>query len=114
VGDVTPKSPAEKAGLENGDLILQFNGKKVTDSRHLKLEVARVQPGESVPVKILRDGSTKTLDVTVKELPGSERLAKNDNHKDDDSGTLNGVTVADLDSAARQQFDLPPNVKGVV
>jgi serine protease Do len=114
VGDVTPKSPAEKAGLENGDLILQFNGKKVTDSRHLKLEVARVQPGESVPVKILRDGSTKTLEVTVKELPGTEHLAKNDNHKDDDNGTLNGVTVADLDGAARQQFDLPGNVKGVV
>jgi serine protease Do len=114
VGDVTPKSPAEKAGLENGDLILEFNGKKVTDSRHLKLEVARVQPGESVPVKILRDGSTKTLEVTVKEIPGTEHLAKNDNHKDDDSGTLNGVTVADLDGAARQQFDLPGNVRGVV
>ena len=114
VGDVTPKSPAEKAGIENGDLILEFNGKKVTDSRHLKLEVARVQPGESVPVKILRDGSTKTLDVAVKEMPGTERLAKNDHHKDDDTGTLNGVTVADLDSSARQQFDLPSNVKGVV
>jgi serine protease Do len=114
VGDVTAKSPAEKAGLESGDLILEFNGKKVTDSRHLKLEVARVQPGESVPVKILRDGSTKTLDVTIKEMPGTEHLAKNDNHKDDDSGTLNGVTVGDLDNAARQQFDLPSNVKGVV
>jgi serine protease Do len=114
VGDVTAKSPAEKAGIENGDLILEFNGKKVTDSRHLKLEVARVQPGESVPVKILRDGSTKTLDVTVKEMPGTEHLAKNDSHKDDDTGTLNGVSVADLDSAARQQFDLPSNVKGVV
>jgi serine protease Do len=114
VSDVTPKSPAEKAGIENGDLILEFNGKKVADSRHLKLEVARVQPGESVPVKLLRDGSSKTLDVTVKEMPGTEHLAKNDNHKDDDTGTLNGVTVADVDSAARQQFDLPGNVKGVV
>jgi serine protease Do len=114
VGDVTAKSPAEKAGIENGDLILEFNGKKVTDSRHLKLEVARVQPGESVPVKILRDGSSKTLDVTVKEMPGTEHLAKNDTHKDDDTGTLNGVTVADLDGTARQQFDLPNNVKGVV
>ena len=114
VGDVTPKSPAEKAGIESGDLILQFNGKKVADSRHLKLEVARVQPGETVPVKLLRDGSTKTLEVTVREVPGTEHLAKNDNQKDDDTGTLNGVTVADIDSTARQQFDLPGNVKGVV
>ena len=115
VSDVTPKSPAEKAGFESGDLILEFNGKKVTDSRHLKLEVARTQPGETVPVKVLRDGDTKTLDVTVKELPGTDRLAKNDKgHEDDDNGTLNGVAVGDLDSNARQQFELPGNIKGAV
>jgi len=114
VGDVTPKSPAEKAGLKSGDLILEFNGKKVSDSRHLKLEVARVQPGESVPVKILRDGESKTLDVTVKELPGTEHLAKNDKGHDEDNGTLNGVAVGDLDSNVRQQFELPNTVKGAV
>jgi serine protease Do len=114
VSDVTPKSPAEKAGFKSGDLIVDFNGKKVTDSRHLKLEVARVRPGESVPVKIVRDGETKTLDVAVKELPGTEHLAKNDGHHDDDNGTLNGVTVSDLEPNARQQFDLPGNIKGVV
>ena len=59
VGDVTPKSPADKAGLKSGDLMVEFNGKKVTDSRHLKLEVARTQPGQTVPVKILRDGTAK-------------------------------------------------------
>src|SRR5437667_6902758 len=78
VGDVTPKSPAEKAGLKNGDIIVEFNGKKVTDSRHLKLEVARVKPGESVPLKVLRDGSTKTHNKAVKDMPGSERVAKAD------------------------------------
>src|SRR5437899_10065404 len=80
VGDVTSKSPAEKAGLKNGDLVLEFKGKKVTDSGHLKLEVARTKPGETVPVKILRDGDSKTLEITVKELPGTERLAKADSH----------------------------------
>jgi serine protease Do len=114
VGDVTAHSPAEKAGLKEGDIITDFNGKPVTDSRHLKLEVARTQPGESVPVTILRDGSEKTLDVTVKEMPGTEHLAKNDNQKAEDTGTLNGVAVGDLDSRARQQFDLPANIKGVV
>jgi serine protease Do len=116
VGDVTEKSPAEKAGLKEGDVILEFNGKKVTDSRHLKLEVARAQPGESVPLKVLRDGSTKDLQVTVKEIPGQERLAKNDNSsgEKDDNGTLNGVTVGDLDRQARQQFELPGSIHGVV
>jgi serine protease Do len=115
VGDVTPKSPAEKAGLRNGDIIVEFNGKKVTDSRHLKLEVAKVKPGETVPIEILRDGDTKKLDVAVKEMPGSETLAKGDSRDNrDDTGTLNGVSVGDLDNRARQDFGLPGTVKGVV
>ena len=44
VGDVTPKGPADKAGLKSGDLVVEFNGKKVADSRHLKLEVASTHP----------------------------------------------------------------------
>src|SRR5216684_1087086 len=68
VGDVSADSPAEKAGLKSGDIIVEFNGKKVTDSRHLKLEVARTQPGESVPLKVFRDGATRELQVAVKEM----------------------------------------------
>jgi serine protease Do len=113
VGDVTPKGPADKAGLKSGDLLVEFNGKKVTDSRHLKLEVARTHPGQTVPVKILRDGTAKTLEVTVKTLPGTEEVAKAD--KDgNDTGTLNGVGVADLDRNVRQQFDVPETIKGAV
>jgi serine protease Do len=116
VSDVTEKSPAEKAGLKEGDVVVEFNGKKVNDSRHLKLEVARTQPGDTVPVKVLRDGTTKELDVTVKEMPGQEHLAKNDRSDTDkeDNGTLNGVTVGDLDRQARQQFDLPGTIHGVI
>ena len=115
VGDVTPKSPAEKAGVKSGDVITEFNGKKVTDSRHLKLEAARIAPGHEVPVTVLREGKTKTLEVIVKEIPGTDRLAKNDQPSNqEDTGTLNGVAVSDLDNHARQQFDLPNTVNGVV
>jgi serine protease Do len=114
VGDVTPNSPAEKAGLQNGDIITEFNGKKVTDGRHLKLEVARTHPGQTVPLTVLRDGKSKAYEVAVKELPGSERLARNDHNNAEDNGTLNGVAVADIDSNSRQQFKLPDSVKGVV
>jgi len=114
VGDVTPRSPAEKAGLKSGDVIIEFNGKKVTDSRHLKLEVGRTAPGETVAMKVLRDGTTKTFEVAVNAVPGTENLAKNEHSATEDNGTLNGVTVGDMDRGARQQFNLPPNVKGVV
>jgi len=116
VGEVTPRSPAEKAGLKAGDIVTEFNGKKVSDSRHLKLEVARIKPGDAVSVKVLRDGSPKTFEVTVKEMPGTQDLSKADNRgsSKDDSGTLNGVTVSDLDNPTRQQFDIPGQVRGVV
>ena len=114
VSDVTPKSPAEKAGLKSGDVILEFNGKKVSASRNLKLEVAQTKPGQTVPVKILRDGEQETVQVAIKPLPGSEELAKADNSSSQDEGTLNGVGVTDLDNRARQQFNIPAGVRGAV
>jgi len=114
VGDVVPKGPADSAGLKNGDVILEYNGAPVTDSRHLKLAVARTKPGESVPVKILRDGAARTLKVVVKELSGPERLARGDARDPSDTGTLNGVAVSDLNPQARRQFGLPDHVRGAV
>lgn len=114
VGDVMPHSPADKAGLKSGDVIVDFNRKPVLDSRHLKLQVAQTTPGATVPVEIIRDGTEKTLNVSVKELPGTEQEANaNDNGKGS-SDTLNGVTVSDLDENAKGQLHLPQNVKGAV
>ena len=114
VGDVVPKGPAEKAGLKDGDVIVEFNGKTVRDSRHLKLEVARTKPGESVLVKILRDGGSKSLTVAVKELPGPEKLVQNERGESDEGETLKGVAVGNLDAQARQQFNIPANIKGAL
>jgi len=111
---VTSKSPAEKAGVRTGDLILEFNGKPVRDSRHLKLQVAQTAPGESVPLKVLRDGKTRTLEVAVKELPSSEVAANTKGKHADSNESLEGVTVGDLDGAARERFKIPGSVKGVM
>ncbi len=114
VSEVKPGSPADKAGLKTGDVIVEFNDKPVTGSRALKLQVAEVKPGSSVPVQILREGGTKTLQVTTKELPSDGRLAKAGTRESKDEGTLNGVTVSDLDARARREMDLPANLKGVL
>jgi len=114
VGDITPHSPAEKAGVKSGDVIVEFNNKPVTDSRHLRLQVAETAPGTKVSLKVIRDGHEKTLDLTVKELPGTEQLAKNDSSEDNSSDVLNGVGVTDLDAAAKNQLKLPENIKGAV
>jgi serine protease Do len=114
IGDVVPKGPADKAGFKNGDVVLEYNSKKVTDSRRLRLAVGETKPDTTVPVKILRDGSSKTLEVTVQPMPGSEELAKNNTPNGTDNGTLNGVGVSDLDQQARQELKVPDSIKGVV
>jgi serine protease Do len=67
-----------------------------------------------VKLQVLRDNSTKTFDVRLKELPGSDKLAQNGGGDEDKSATLQGVGVTDLDSRARQQFNIPAHVKGAL
>lgn len=115
VGDVVPDGPAAKAGFKNGDVVLEFNHKAVTDSRHLRLSVAETKPDSTVPVKIWRDGAARTMDVTVKQLPGSKELAQASSaNSNQDSGTLNGVAVSNLDRQTREQLNLPDTLKGAV
>jgi len=114
VGDVVPKGPAAKAGFKEGDVVVEFNGKKVPDARRLRLAVGAVKPGATVPVKILRNGSSRTLEVTVQQQPGTEQLAKASGPAEADNGTLNGVAVGDLDPQTRRQMNIPDTVKGAV
>src|SRR5207302_8119692 len=105
----------EKAGLKSGDVITEFNGKPVQDSRHLKLQVAQSAPGATVPVKVLREGKTRTIDVVLKELPNTDLASAE--HKDQEGSSsegLSGVAVTDLDSATRQELKVPAHVKGAV
>ena len=78
VGGVAPNGPAEKAGLEVGDVITRFDGKDVRDARQLKLSVAEVKPGQIVPVEVLRDGSAKPLRVAIGQASNNDLLAKVD------------------------------------
>ena len=114
IGSVSPKGPADQAGLKSGDVILDFNGKTATNTRQLKLQVAETKPGTTVPVKIWREGSEKTIEVDLKELPGSEKMAKANNADNTDTGTLNGVAVSDLDRDSRMAAKVPANIKGAL
>jgi serine protease Do len=114
ISDVMPDSPADKAGFKSGDVVLEFNGKIVPSSNRLHNEVADTAPGTTVPVKILRNGKEETLQLTVRDLPGSEQVAKADTQAGDASDSLNGVTVSDLDPRTTEQMNLPKELKGAV
>lgn len=117
VGEVTPKSPADEAGLKEGDVIIEFNGKSVSDSRHLRLMVAQTAPETRTTLKAIRDGKEQTFTVKLGELP-AEALAKAGRGGSRGWGSngeaLKGVELADLDAAARRQFDIPSDVRGAV
>ena len=98
IGDVVPNGPADKAGVKSGDVVTEFNGHPVTDSRRMQLDVASTKPGSTVKMEVLRDGEKKTLEVAVKQLPGTDKLASADSSNESDNGTLNGVEVADSTS----------------
>jgi len=68
VGDVTGGSPADTAGLKQGDIIIRFNGRKVRNVHQLRSSVASTEPGSKVPVEVLRDGKRSTLTVEIGEL----------------------------------------------
>jgi predicted metalloprotease with PDZ domain len=69
VRDVVDNSPADKAGIKNGDVILVFNGEKINDSEHLIELVRKTSPDDKVELVILRDGKEKTLTITLGEAP---------------------------------------------
>jgi len=72
VSSVTPDSPAEKAGLKEGDVILTLNGKKVKNSSDLALRVSSTDPGTTVTLGIFRDGKEKTIKIKLGQMPSEQ------------------------------------------
>ena len=73
VNDVVPNGPAAMGGLKRGDVIVMFNGKEIVSVENLPKHVASVEPGKSVQVEIVRDGSKKFLDVIIAKMKEEKR-----------------------------------------
>jgi serine protease Do len=116
VNDVARNGPAHKAGIKSGDVIVEFNGKKITDSNSLQLMVSESSPGTEATVKVIRDGQAKSFTVKLAELPGE--ISQNGNGQNGsgpaNTDALDGVTVADLGQHVRQELNVPDSVRGAV
>jgi serine protease Do len=108
VADVMPDTPAEKAGIERGDVIIEFNGRKIEEMNDLPRAVANTAPNTDVPVKILRKGQEKVVQVKVAEMK-EERVAAS-------GGTLEeglGMTVQELTPEIARSLGVSES-KGIV
>jgi serine protease Do len=115
VGEVEANSPAQKAGLKNGDIILEVNGHAVYDANQLRNMISSMQPDSNVSLKIWRDGAQRTLPVTLGELNPEEATNRGGNGRDNGSdNALEGVTVENVTSQIARDLKLPASATGVV
>jgi serine protease Do len=128
VGGVAPQSPAEKAGLRKGDVILELDGKKVTEARTLSLQVSQASPGSKVNLRVLRTEpngkpTEENLTATLGELPqetmasrgGSGTPHRGQRERSQTStDALDGVEVIDISPAVGRQADVPSGLRGAL
>ena len=111
VSQVTPDSPASRAGLKSGDVLRELNGSKIRNGGQLQVVVSQTAPGTEIKLGILRDGKPETLSVKVGEYKGEKQVAENEGGGSHQRGKL-GLGVGDLTSDMRQQMNIPAQVKG--
>jgi serine protease Do len=121
IASVTKDGPAEKAGIQAGDVVITFDGRSVDEMRKLPLMVAETAVDKVVDVVIWRQGKEITLSVTVGELEESDAQVAalppdTAEPAPDASGTLKalGLSLAEISPALRQQFKLGEDASGVV
>ena len=125
VQDFTEKSPAQKAGIQSGDIIVAVDGKPVEYVGQLQQQIAFRKAGETVKVEVARKGGVhKTLDVRLQEVAAPKQMADGSSDQSNDSSgssdetaasiDLLGLTVQPVDQDAVQQFELAPDQRGLL
>jgi serine protease Do len=110
VGDVIEGSPAEKAGLQRGDIIVEFAGRKIEEPNQIRNMVANTEPGQTVHMKIIRENREDTLKVTIGDLPDTMQKQL----PGEGDTLLSGVSVQDLTPELFSRLNLPKKLKGVM
>jgi serine protease Do len=118
VTGVTPGGPANKAGIENGDVIIRFDGKEITAMRGLPRVVAGTAVGKAVDVEIMRKGEKRVIKVMVgrlvEEAPAATEGANPKPADPTAVGRLIGLTLAPLTDEMRKKYGLKDTTKGLV
>ncbi len=115
VGDVAKGSPADQAGLKRGDIIIEFNGKKVEDVGNLRNMVAQSRVGSTVKISILRSKKEYSFQVVIASLPRDVADVMPGNAPEDSPNEgLAGLSVMELTREGARQLGLHKEERGVV
>ena len=121
ISEVHEDGPSAKAGLQRGDVILEYDGETVKDVNHLRNIVARTKVGKKKEIKVLREGKETVLTLELGERPSDQALAKSGPVEDEKApamekldNVLSGMTVEPISGENRNEFNIPESVKGVV
>jgi serine protease Do len=117
VSDVLADSPAKRAKLERGDVIVEFDGRAVENPTQFRNLVAQTPIGKKVHVKFFRGGTERNLEVTIAEQP--KTIAQSESPGDEggearSSGAFAGMDVRELTPELARRFNLPREDKGGV
>jgi serine protease Do len=112
VAQVTPDSPASRAGLKNGDVISAVDGQKVVNGSALQVAVSEKTPGTEISLGIIRNGAPQTVQLKVGEYKKNTEVASDGDSASPQKGKL-GLAIAELTPDVRQQLHIPSQVNGV-
>ncbi len=117
VSGVMKESPAEKAGIRQGDVLLQYNGKDVEDTGHLRNMVSQTPIGTKVKVRLFRQKKELVVEVTIAELPkklGEAMPEEEPGESQEESNALSGVTVREITPELARRFRINEGDAGVL
>jgi serine protease Do len=118
VSSVASGGAADRAGIEAGDVIVEFNGKAVPGTSDLVKMVTATRPGTSVNVKLLRDQKERTVSVTVEELDLEAEQGRQSNNQaappEEQGGDSFGLTLSGITPQQARQLQLPSGVTGAL
>jgi serine protease Do len=114
---VSSGGPADKAGLQPGDIILEVNGKPIASRDELVRLVVSLKPTTTVPVRVMRDKTEKTVNVTIGELDLESESQRASGEAEDEAGDANegfGITLGNLTADRARRMGVPSGTSGAL
>jgi Do/DeqQ family serine protease len=114
ITEVESDTPADKAKMKRGDVIVEFDGKEIKDVKQFRMLAAEAAPGEKIDVVLVRDGKKKTVELEVGERPTETAGNSIEEDAEDISPLFLGVGLQSMQDEYREALELPGDINGVI